>query len=135
MQGKCIPHLHFIQCRKKLCGRQSPVTGKDRVRAFAADGERASRHVPCRNLQDALVHAVIDRQLHMNLRNLQIAHNSGAGDIQFPVIPGKLRIIRVKPVRRLIPQPGIVDMGGPPHLFQPLLLHPVHLCGIIRNHP
>lgn len=93
------------------------MSGNDGVRALAADRKGRSRDVPDRDLKDALVHAVVDRQLDINLRDIDIPHDAGPGHIEETVIFLLLLICHFEPVAAAADQRLVVGARLVQHLL------------------
>ena len=86
------------------------MAGEHAVRPRAARGQRAALDVADGDLQHALARAVIDGQGAVDLRDLDIAHDARAGDVQQAVIDRLLLLAHHKaPV--LADQRLIVRLG------------------------
>lgn len=68
---KLISYLQLIQMGEQFRRGKPPVTGEDRMGAWAADGERRALKVSNSYLQDGGVNAVIDGKFYINLWNLE----------------------------------------------------------------
>ena len=62
------------------------MPGNNRMGPGTADRQTRSFDVSGRNLQHALIRPVINWQQHLDNRNLDIAHDSGSGNIQFLIV-------------------------------------------------
>lgn len=81
-----IPLDQLVEVREELGRWKSPVTGQDGVRAFPADGKRASFDMAGGDLKDGVGHAVVDRKRDLDLLDFDIAHDAGSGDVEDLVI-------------------------------------------------
>ena len=69
-----------------------------------------------RDLQDRLVRPVINRERHLDLRNLDIAHDPGIADVQQPFILLQL-LIRRRPAPAVVLQLLIICHCLLPHFL------------------
>ena len=58
------------------------MSGKDTVRARAADRETGSLEMSDADLQDSRVNTVIHGELYPDFSDINIAHDAGSGDIK-----------------------------------------------------
>ncbi len=91
--GKGITDNELVEVSKESCGGESSVCGEDAVGICAADGEGRTFEVSDRDIEDGVAGAVVDGQLHIDLRNGDIAHDSGAGDIECGIIAADIIVI------------------------------------------
>ena len=81
------------------------------------------------DLQHALVHAVVDGQRDLELRDLDVAHDAGTGNIQQRLI---LRQIFPGLPQRVFPlgQPLVISLGSRPHLVVIIIVQRGHALGV-----
>ena len=84
--GERIALDQLVEIRKQLRARQPAVAGEHAVAAFAADGQAGPADVPGGDLEHVVVRAVVDGQGDIDGRDLDIAHDAGAADVQETVI-------------------------------------------------
>ena len=110
--------LHkLVDVRKESGARQSSVSRYHAVCVLAAHGKRCSLYVADRNLKNRFVGAVINRKLHIRLRDADVPHDPCVIDVQLfevllflllaelphKALPGKLLVIFFRrPQDRLI---------------------------------
>ena len=58
------------------------MTGKDAVGALPANGQAGPVQMPHGDLEDGFLRAMVYGQAHINFRDLDIAHDAKAGNVQ-----------------------------------------------------
>ena len=82
MNQKMIAQLQLIQVCKEAGAWQSPVCGNDCVAVLASDGEGAALQMACCLLENRGLRGMVNRKLHLNLRNLDGSHHAVPGQVQ-----------------------------------------------------
>ena len=134
VQGEGIPLREFVQVRKELCRGKAPVPGQYGMGALPADRERSLLQVPDGGLQNAIAGAMVDRQLHVDLGNVDVPHISGAIEVQQAVVL-LLLFFRHLPVD---PSPGKLRVIFLCFLYQGIKLLLIHVCdglGVVHDCP
>ena len=86
MEGERIALLQLVQAGEQPGAGQSGMPGHHRMRGLAAHRQRTARDMAGRDLQDALVGAVVDRQAHLDAGDGHIAHHTRAGDVEHALV-------------------------------------------------
>lgn len=121
-QRPYIPLDDLVEIREEAGARQAAVTGQNAVGRLAPYGETAARDVADGDLKDGLVHPVVNRQLDADLRYVDVPHDAGGVDGQFPGIGPKLLFTGVPHGTRLGKAP-VVLLGG---AYDPVIVFPAH---------
>ena len=72
---KNVAFFELFEVRKKLCRRKTAVRGENRVRVDASDRKTRPLKVPNALLEHFLLRARIHRNVHIDLRNLNVPHS------------------------------------------------------------
>ena len=124
VEKEVISFFEFVKIRKQGCAWQSPVCGNYRVGVFTANRKRTSLQMACCLFQYILLCRVIDRNFHVDFRNLHIAHHAVPEKVQAGHIFLMFRGILVRRFRhcegvrqdagkkRLIEGPCLFPLGG-----------------------
>ena len=115
-QHEGVAFLHLIQVREQACAGETAVTGQDTVAALSPDGKRTARDMSDRDLQDRVVGTVVDGQEAIDLLDLDISHDPGAGDVQLPFIVRGLRRVEL-PEDAACSDPAVILPGALEHLI------------------
>ena len=81
-----VPLFQLVQIGKELGTGKSSVSGKNTVSIDTAYWKGAPFDVTNGNLKDTFICAVIDGKRTLNLRNFDIAHDPGSGNIQQVIV-------------------------------------------------
>ena len=77
-----ISFFQLIQIRKQCSTWQTSVGGDNRMGALASHRQGTSFQMPCPDLQHFLIGGMINRKLHINLRDLHNSHDLITVDIE-----------------------------------------------------
>ena len=89
-QHKNVTLLELIQIGKKLCAGETSMPRKDAVATCTANRETGPFEMPHSNLQNGLLRPMVNWETHIEIWNLDIAHDTEAGYIQQLLILGLL---------------------------------------------
>ena len=123
---------NLIEIGKQLCAGQSAMAGEDAVCAFAADRETCPVQMSDRDLQNGIAGAVVDRQRDVDGRNLDIAHDAGAADVQQTLI---LRLLLLGQEKAVFPrqQRPVIILRRRQQLVIGVLVQRLHVLRVIRH--
>lgn len=80
--GEGVPLHDLVQIGKQLGAGQASVAGEHAVGALAAYGQAGPVHMAHGDLQNGFGGAVVDGQGHIDIGDLDIAHNARAAEVQ-----------------------------------------------------
>ena len=127
-----FPSREPIQIGKELGTGQTPVTGEHAVGTLPAHRQAGPFQMAHGHLQNRILGAVVNGQTHVNFRDLDIAHDSLAGDVQQPFVFGLLFLgedIAVVPAQQL----PVIGPGGFPEGIIAGVIQGGHVFGVGGN--
>ena len=129
-----VSRHQLVQVREQPRAGQAPVAGKHAVGPLAPYGQGGPLHVAHGDLQDRVARAVVDGEGAFDLRDVDIAHDAGAGDIQAVLI--ELLIFFGKKVGvGLFRQGGVVGLRFAPDPVVVRVVHGGHGVGVAGDGP
>ena len=129
-----IPHRQLIQVAEQLGAGQAPVAADDAVGTCPAHRQGGALHMAQRHLQYSLAGAVVDGQVHAQVRDFQRRHDAGARHVQQAVVDGAGLIRHVEAVAGLR-EGRVVGLSGLPRCLVAGRIQLGHLLRVGHDHP
>ena len=92
-QLECVAELHFVQLGKQLGVGETAVGRQYAVRVAAADRESGAGQMAAGNVEHLSGNAVVNRQFHAELGDVDITHYAVAVYVQNFFVALKLRVV------------------------------------------